>query len=102
MEEIKEEEVTDAKWALDLDKEPRLDGFSISFYSSSWFLIKEVLIRMLHWARIMVGCHILLFLWAMNWGIEIMAPVVVFLTRLCFTCNWIWINVCTLDNSLFM
>jgi len=24
----------------------------------------------------MVGCHILLFLWAMNWGIEIMAPAV--------------------------
>ena len=40
MEEIKEEEVADAIWALDLDKEPRLDGFSISFYSSSWFLIK--------------------------------------------------------------
>ena len=52
VEEIKEEEVTDAIWALDLDKEPRLDGFSISFYSSSWFLIKDVLIRMLHWARI--------------------------------------------------
>jgi len=52
MEEIKEEEVTDAIWALDLDKESGLDGFSISFYSSSWFLIKEVLIRMLHWGRI--------------------------------------------------
>lgn len=50
----------------------------------------------------MVGCHILLFLWAMNWGIEIMAPAVVFVTRLCFTYNWIWINVCTLDNPLFM
>lgn len=52
MEEIKEEEVIDAIWALDLDKESGLDGFSISFYSSSWFLIEEVLIRMLHWARI--------------------------------------------------
>jgi len=50
----------------------------------------------------MVGCHILLFLWNMNWGIEIMALIVVFLTRLCFTYNWIWINVCTLDNPLFM
>jgi len=50
----------------------------------------------------MVGCYILLFLWNMNWGIEIMALIVVFLTRLCFTYNWIWINVCTLDNPLFM
>ena len=75
-----------------------VDSFlSVTFcgYRRGWMVLSMYLV-------FYVGCHILLFLWAMNWGIEIMAPAVVFVTRMCFTYNWIWINVCTLDNPLFM
>jgi len=48
---IKEAEVLEAIWDLDLDKAPGLDGFTISFYRSLWLMIKMGFMIMMNGKR---------------------------------------------------
>lgn len=50
--DIKEDEAKEENWLLDLEKAPRRDGFSISFFYLFWLMIKNDLLRMLNHTRI--------------------------------------------------
>ena len=44
-------EIIEAIWALQPDKSPGLDGFTINFYRVAWDIIKDDLRKMLNWTR---------------------------------------------------
>ena len=48
---ISEHEISEAIWALHLDKDLGPDGFTVNLYQDVWDINKEVLRRMLNWIR---------------------------------------------------
>ena len=42
-----EQEVVDVIWSMDQDKALGMDGFSIHFYRSCWYIIKSNLLQMI-------------------------------------------------------
>eukprot|EP00253_Pinus_taeda_P025214 PITA_25214 len=45
---VSEEEIIKVIWAMDLDKAPGLDGFTIHFFKICWDIIKTYLLKMIH------------------------------------------------------